>query len=218
VAVEANGRAGRWSAPEGLWRGTAALAAGAGAGVLLGGIAGLVGGGLAAALAYRWLPHPAGPAERAAKAEQEALAVQLPLAADLLAACLAASCSPAAAAEAVAQAVGPPMGTRLARAAAELRLGADPVETWTRLGEHPGLAPLARCLARACESGAPPAAVLARLADAQRAAAARAAQARVRRAGVLATAPLGLCFLPAFVLTGVVPTVVGLAAHFLTGL
>jgi pilus assembly protein TadC len=110
------------------------------------------------------------------------------------------------------------MGTRLARAAAELRLGADPVDTWTRLGEHPGLAPLARCLARACESGAPPAAVLARLADAQRAAAARAAQARVRRAGVLATAPLGLCFLPAFVLTGVVPTVVGLAAHFLTGL
>lgn len=32
-----------------------------------------------------------------------------------------------------------------------------------------------------------------------------------RRVGVLAVAPLGLCFLPAFVLLGIVPVVVGLA-------
>jgi hypothetical protein len=37
----------------------------------------------------------------------------------------------------------------------------------------------------------------------------------VRRAGVLAAAPLGLCFLPAFVLVGVVPVVTGLAGSFL---
>jgi hypothetical protein len=32
---------------------------------------------------------------------------------------------------------------------------------------------------------------------------------------VLATAPLGLCFLPAFVLVGIVPVVAGLASSFL---
>jgi Flp pilus assembly protein TadB len=204
--------------PPGLGRGMAALAAGCGLGLLLRGAAGLVAGGVVAAVAYRRLPQPPSPEQRAARAERTALGAQLPLTADLLAACLAASSAPAAAAEAVAEAVGPPMGGRLATLAAELRLGADPADSWSRFGEPPELAPLARCLARACESGAPPAAVLARLADAQRSAAARAAQARVRRAGVLATAPLGLCFLPAFVLTGVVPTVVGLAAHFLTHL
>jgi hypothetical protein len=38
-----------------------------------------------------------------------------------------------------------------------------------------------------------------------------------RSAGVRAVAPLGLCFLPAFVLVGVVPTVVGLATAALHG-
>jgi tight adherence protein B len=32
---------------------------------------------------------------------------------------------------------------------------------------------------------------------------------RARQVGVLAAGPLGLCFLPAFMLIGVVPTVVG---------
>jgi hypothetical protein len=35
--------------------------------------------------------------------------------------------------------------------------------------------------------------------------------------GVLAVAPLGLCFLPAFVLLGVVPVVAGLAGPLLAG-
>ncbi|HZY74813.1 MAG TPA: type II secretion system F family protein, partial [Jatrophihabitantaceae bacterium] len=37
------------------------------------------------------------------------------------------------------------------------------------------------------------------------------ALARANRAGVLAMAPLGLCFLPAFLCLGIVPTVVGIA-------
>lgn len=55
------------------------------------------------------------------------------------------------------------------------------------------------------------------LAQGRRTAAARAAHVRVRRAGVLATAPLGLCFLPAFVLIGVVPVVIGLTSRFAQG-
>jgi hypothetical protein len=36
-----------------------------------------------------------------------------------------------------------------------------------------------------------------------------------RRVGVLVVAPLGLAFLPAFVLLGIVPVVIGLAAPLL---
>ncbi|WP_037574650.1 type II secretion system F family protein [Phaeacidiphilus oryzae] len=194
-------------------RTAAGLAAGAAAGLLLGGTAGVVGGGVVAALAVWLLPEPPGPEQRSRRRTEVALAGQLPLTADLLAACLAAGGGAESAAAAVSAAVGPPMAGRLSAVAAELRLGGEPAESWARFAEGaPALGPLGRCLERATLSGAPPAAALARLADARRTAAAAAAQARVRRAGVLATLPLGLCFLPAFVLTGVVPTVAGLAA------
>ena len=45
-----------------------------------------------------------------------------------------------------------------------------------------------------------------------------AAEQAARRVGVLAVAPLGLCFLPAFVLLGVVPVVIGLAGPLLATL
>ncbi|WP_158702218.1 type II secretion system F family protein [Kitasatospora sp. MMS16-BH015] len=163
----------------------------------------------------RWLPRPRSPTRRRQEREQELLAGQLPLTAELLAACLGSSSSPAAAAAAVAASVGSPMRERLTATAAELSLGAPPELCWERLGEDcPPLAPMARCLVRTSISGAPPATPLTGLAQAQRATARRAAHARVRRAGVLATAPLGVCFLPAFVLIGVTPVVMGLTALF----
>lgn len=181
----------------------------------MGGLAGLMAGVLVGAAGYRFLPDPPSSEERCRRRVRAELAAQLPLAADLLAGCLSSWCAPAEAAEAVADAVGEPMASRLARVAAEIRTGADAEASWGRFGAEPALAPLARCLVRAVESGAPPAAGLARLAEGSRAAAATAAQARVRRAGVLAVAPLGLCFLPAFVLIGVVPVVAGLVGSFL---
>ncbi|WP_457032013.1 type II secretion system F family protein [Kitasatospora sp. P5_F3] len=191
------------------------VAAGAGAAVLVGGLTGLVVGLLVGLAARRWLPRVRSPSARRAALEQERLTRQLPLAAELLAACLGASSSPAAAAAAVADSVDQPMSGRLAGVAAELALGAPPEVCWDRLGvDCPPLAPLARCLVRTSVSGSPPMAPLVGLAHAQRAAAGRAAHARVRRAGVLATAPLGVCFLPAFVLIGVVPVVMGLTALF----
>ncbi|MFJ8040532.1 type II secretion system F family protein [Kitasatospora sp. NPDC096147] len=188
---------------------------GGGAAVLVGGPAGLGVGLLAGAAARRWLPRVRSPAARRAAAEQDHLTRQLPLAAQLLAACLGASSSPAAAAAAVSESVDEPMSGRLAAVAAELTLGAPPELCWERLGvDCPSLAPLARCLVRTSISGAPPTAPLTGLAHAHRATASRAAHARVRRAGVLATAPLGVCFLPAFVLVGVVPVVMGLTSLF----
>ncbi len=201
--------------PERLRRVATALGAGLGAAAFLGGTAGMVAGGLLVAGLLRWLPRARSPAERRAVLDEARLVRQLPLTAELLAACLGSAVSPAAAVAAVGGSVGAPMGPRLLSTAAELALGAPPELCWRRLGDgYPPLAPLARCLVRTSLSGAPAATALAGLASGRRAEAVRAAHARVRRAGVLATAPLGLCFLPAFVLIGVVPVVVGLTTRF----
>ncbi|TGA83450.1 type II secretion system F family protein, partial [Streptomyces sp. MZ04] len=142
---------------------------------------------------------------------------QLPLAADLLAACVAAGAGPVVAAQAVGEALKGPVGERLARGAAEVRLGSEPADAWRILASIPGAAALARLLERAGESGAPAAEPVARLAADCRAERGRTAMAAARRAGVLMTAPVGLCFLPAFIAVGVLPVVIGLAEGLLSG-
>lgn len=77
------------------------------------------------------------------------------------------------------------------------------------------LGALARTMIRAAQSGAPVADVLTRLADDARRTAQATASAAARRVGVHAVAPLGLCFLPAFVFLGIVPMVAGLAGQIL---
>lgn len=74
-------------------------------------------------------------------------------------------------------------------------------------------APLAAAVIRAGRTGAPAAATVGRAARELREAAADALAAEVRTVAVKATAPLVLCFLPAFVLLGVLPTAVGLLPH-----
>ena len=76
-------------------------------------------------------------------------------------------------------------------------------------------AALVVALARAMESGAPWADTVAAVADDQRRRRRWSAEAAARRAGVLAVGPLVICFLPAFVLLGVVPVVLGIAAEVL---
>ncbi|MGY5011973.1 type II secretion system F family protein [Streptomyces sp. 900105755] len=184
--------------------------------VLLGGVAGaLLGLGVAAGL-WRWRRR-AGDGDRTAEAEAAEAARQLPLAADLLAACIAAGAGPVVAAQAVGEALGGPVGEGLARGAAEVRLGGEPASAWRRLAGLPGAAALARLLERADESGMPAAAPVARLASDARAEWARSATARARRAAVLISAPVGLCFLPAFIAVGVLPVVIGLAGGVLRG-
>ncbi|GHG60705.1 hypothetical protein GCM10018779_28220 [Streptomyces griseocarneus] len=165
--------------------------------------------GLAAAYGIWWWRRRADRAGDEVSAEE--VGPQLPLAADLLAACLAAGAGPREAAEAVGGSLGGPVGERLAQAAAEVRLGGEPGVAWGRLGGLPGARATARCLERAQATGVPAVEPMSRLAAQLRAAQARAAGIRARRAGVLATAPLGLCFLPAFLTVGVVPVVIGLA-------
>ena len=155
---------------------------------------------------------------RSVRLERERLHADLPLALDLLAAVLAGGAPPATAAGAVAAAVSGPVGARLASVAAALDVGSPPGEAWSLLAgaevDDP-LGPAARALARAADGGAPVAQAVSRLAGDARADAAARGEEAARRVGVLAVAPLGLCFLPAFVLLGVVPVVVGLAAPLL---
>ncbi|GAA4239422.1 hypothetical protein GCM10022254_59470 [Actinomadura meridiana] len=151
-----------------------------------------------------------GNAER--RRRQARLTADLPIAVDLLAACLRGGAAWHEAVAAVADAVGGPLGDELEGVSIQIRLGADPAAAWSALGKEPILAPLARTAARASSTGAALATSLSRLARDQRQAARTAAAARARAAGIQALAPLGLCFLPAFVLLGVVPAIAGIAS------
>ncbi|MEU3299405.1 type II secretion system F family protein [Streptomyces sp. NPDC006678] len=182
---------------------------------LAGGIAGCLLGLAGAYGLRRWQQGRA--RDREAGGSADGASRQLPLAAELLAACVSAGAGPREAAEAVGQSMGGPVGERLAQAAAELRLGSEPARAWGRFGEIPGAEGLARCLERAASSGAPAAEPVSRLAAGLRAERARAAASRAQRAQVLITAPVGLCFLPAFLAIGVAPVVIGLAAGLLSG-
>jgi len=136
---------------------------------------------------------------------------QLPAALDLLAACLAAGATPAHALAAVGEAFDGEVGSVLSAVARQAMLGA-PVETaWSTCLADPRWAPVARAVIRAHHSGAALTDVLVHLADDRRRALRTDAQAAAERAGIAIVLPLGACFLPAFVLVGVVPVVAGFA-------
>ncbi|MGW1926040.1 type II secretion system F family protein [Streptomyces massasporeus] len=206
-------REARSGLPRWVGHGVAPLGAAGLGWVLFGVFGGLVAAVLVAVAVGR---GAAGRSAAPAGAEDDAVRL-LPLAADLLAACASAGAGPGEAAEAVGRSLGGPLGERLTRTAAELRLGGEPAEVWRRFGAIPGAAGLARCMERAGSSGAPAAEAVARHAAALRSARARTAAAGARRAQVLISGPVGLCFLPAFLAVGVAPVVIGLATGLLDG-
>ncbi|GID95478.1 type II secretion system F family protein [Amorphoplanes digitatis] len=139
----------------------------------------------------------------------------LPLSCDLLAAALRAGAPVDRAVSAVAEALGGPLGERLDRVGRSLRLGADPPEAWAHLADVAGANRLIASAVRSSASGGALARALTRIADDLRGDRAAAADAAARRAGVLIVLPLGLCFLPAFVLAGLVPVVVAVLGDVL---
>lgn len=88
-----------------------------------------------------------------------------------------------------------------------LRMGLSGAEAWHGVRDDPSLARLGRAVSRSAESGAPIAAVVARLADQLAVERAVRATDRAHTVGVRAAVPLGLCLLPAFLLLGIVPVV-----------
>jgi pilus assembly protein TadC len=183
------------------------LAAGAGVAVavLWGRLGGVVAGLVVAGIAEWWLRRTAVGAGPPAAL----LLGDLPVACDLLAVCLEAGTPPAQALASVAGTVPDPLRTALRRVAGHYRLGADPAAAWADRPDP--LAGLARVMVRAGESGSGVVPALRSLAADLRTESRGRADAAVRRAGVWVLAPLGACFLPAFLCLGVLPLVLGIA-------
>ena len=129
---------------------------------------------------------------------------------DLIAAALDVGLAPAGALSAVALAVPEPDRSRLRRALAMADIGGDATTVWRMLAGDPVLGPLAHALERSERSGAPIAAAVRALADEARRESRATRLAQARRVGVRTAAPLGACFLPAFFLIAIVPTVIAL--------
>lgn len=130
---------------------------------------------------------------------------------DLLAACLRAGLPVPTAVTAVAADLPSDAAGALRATADLLAMGADPIDAWAPAMSCPHTAALARGARHTTRSGTALADVVGMLATTVRDAASDAAEARAQRAGVLIAAPLGLCFLPAFVCLGIVPIIAGLA-------
>ncbi|GAA1959453.1 type II secretion system F family protein [Catenulispora subtropica] len=158
----------------------------------------------------------------------EASARICPEAAELLAACLAAGAEPLRAAEVVASAIRPTgslvtyaeqaafdLSARFQEVAHLLRLGGNPITSWRPVAAEPGLRPVAEAIGRAGLSGAPPVTAIRACAQDLRRERHAASTAAARRAGVRGVAPLAGCFLPAFVLIGIIPIALGLAHRLL---
>ncbi|HEY3001739.1 MAG TPA: type II secretion system F family protein [Kribbellaceae bacterium] len=148
--------------------------------------------------------EPAGVRRRRERVEAD-----LPLAVELLAACLRAGRPPGEAVALVASAVGGPLGAMLDEIAGRLVLGADPAYAWAVLAGEPACAPLSRAVVRSAASGGPLARTLEQLATDVWRLRQWAADERARTVETKAVVPLGLCFLPAFVLIGIAPTIAG---------
>ncbi len=133
----------------------------------------------------------------------------LPLALDLAAACLVGGAPLATAMGEVARAIGGPLAQQLDVVIKQLQLGADPVVTWRTLGPGEELKRVGQALARSSRAGSVSAQVLQSMARESRQRSRLEGQARARQVAVRTAGPLGLCFLPAFVLLAIIPAVYG---------
>jgi len=188
--------------------------AGLGAGGLLIGLTATVVPSLALAefLALLALPVAGWVARRRAAVRRLAVRSEAaPAVLDLLGAALLAGLNPHKAVLRVAERAPESVREDLGLAAAVLRLGGTPSAALRAAADRSGLDEL-RAAAAALEAaerwGAPPAEALAARAEALRTRARLRAEAEAGRAAVRLVFPLVLCFLPAFVLLVVVPTVI----------
>src|SRR5215207_2733954 len=179
---------------DGPWRRrTAAVGLGAAVAITVGGVVGIGAGLVTVAICDRVVRRlePAGTRRR-----KEERAADLPLVLDLISVCLRAGMPLVTALETVAGALPGPFSDDLRVVAGLQRLGATPAAAWADLADDQDLAPVARAVRRSAESGSRLAAAFERLAADRRLALGTAGLARARSAGVVAMAPLGLCFLP----------------------
>jgi Flp pilus assembly protein TadB len=183
-----------------------AVMAGCGGWAMFGGPAGLAVGVVCVVAVWVVLGRTEDPA---VVRRRDQLAEDLPTGVDLLGCCLDSGAAIESALVSVSRAIGGPVGEELLAIHHRLDVGVDPARVWRSVSGHPQLAPLGRAVGRAHETGAPVGQAVHRLAEELRDRARADVEARARSIEVKAAAPLGLCLLPAFVVLGVVPMVVG---------
>ena len=145
---------------------------------------------------------------------RRALVAQLPGCLDLLAAALDAGVPLRAAVAHVAELAPEPSAGLLRGVLAHLEIGRSDAQAWSTLRADPVWGGPARDLARCADSGAAIAAVLSVHAADARARRRAQREAVARTTGVRSVLPLVCCFLPAFVLVGVVPIVAATLGSF----
>ena len=127
------------------------------------------------------------------------------LACDLIGVALAAGLPMRVAVREAVPALPDEVASPLRRTLREVELGVDEEAAWRALSDEPGWGPVARDVARSVRSGVSLSGLLTEHARRARAQAHAAELVRARQAGVRGVMPLVLCFLPAFMLLGVVP-------------
>jgi pilus assembly protein TadC len=150
----------------------------------------------------------------AARHRSARIASQLPTALDLMVAALEVGRPPVTAFELAAEATADPLGTELSLVAGRLAIAGDSETVWRTVAVDRSLAPVGRAFRRATASGMPVAHVVAGVADELRRERRAARRERSRKVAVRTAAPLGACFLPAFFLIGIVPTIIATFRSF----
>ncbi|MBN4925351.1 type II secretion system F family protein [Hoyosella rhizosphaerae] len=133
---------------------------------------------------------------------------------ELFAACIEAGLAPSVTARTVGATTN---SAFFARAAGLLALGLSPDDAWTAASGTPAEKAFARATKRSSQTGHALAESVREVAKTQRAEHHHLALQRAQRAGVFIAAPLGLCFLPAFVCLGIAPVVYGLTFNLVAG-
>lgn len=135
----------------------------------------------------------------------EELRSSVPQVCELLAVCLDAGRPPRGALRVVSRLVDGPIGGELLAVQQRIDLGVDEAEAWASLSAVPGYRAVGRDLSRSVRSGLGLSGLLRQHASDARSQAAASAVVAARGVGVRSVVPLMLCFLPAFMLLGVVP-------------
>lgn len=142
---------------------------------------------------------------------------EMPDTLDYLAVCLESGAPIASALATVADVSPARTQALLRRVLAHLNVGRSVEEAWEELRQHPVWGTVAKDMVRASRSGTSLSGSLRLHADDVRVQVRDAAMKRARKVGVKSVIPLMACFLPAFVLIGVVPIIASLLKNFLSG-
>lgn len=152
---------------------------------------------------------------RAVRQRRQVLVLQTPQALELMASCLAAGLPVRGACGVVVDAFDGPVAEDLGRVRSSTELGVSDADAWLQLADHDQLGPAAADLARSVESGTLLVDTLRHHAVQARGRREAALQVVARSVGVRSVLPLMTCFIPAFLLLGVVPTVASALARAL---